>query len=266
MMATLSDTAEPLADAMPGFAFLGAAHIAAVGLSVAVPIVLSIAARRGGERTTTVICILFAVLLFGNEAIHWGYRLVTAGVDEFVRRHLPLHVCGIAVLALVVLLLLRKRTAFDVVYFWGLAGTANALLTPQLDVGFPAYRFFQYFIAHGGIVAGALFAVWGLRMRPTFGSLLRAYGLLALLLAVLLAVNPLLGSNYMFLREPPNAASPFFFAPWPYYIPILAAVGFALFCILLVPFEIAKRMGPQSAGAAEPPACGCGRRKPSRSP
>lgn len=229
-------------DVAPCFEQFGAAHVVALALTLATPIVLSIAARRGGERTTNIICAVYATIIFGNQAIHWAYRVATEGHAEFVERHLPLHICGMAAFALVVLLLLRKRIAFDVVYFWGLAGTANALLTPQLEAGFPDYRFFQFFIAHGGIVAGALFAVWGLGMRPTFASLLRAYGLLALLFVLLLAVNPLLDSNYMFLRRPPDAASPFFFAPWPYYIPILAAVGFAFFCLLLAPFEIAKRL------------------------
>ncbi len=233
---------DPLAEAAPAFELFGTAHIAAVAVVLATPVLLGIAVRKGGERTTRVICAVFATTLLCNEAIHWAYRLATEGANEFVQRHLPLHVCGIAVLALVVLLVFRKRTAFEMVYFWGLAGTANALLTPQIEVGFPDYRFFQFFIAHGGIVAGALFAVFGLGMRPTFASLLRAYGLLAALFAVLLAVNPLLGSNYMFLRAPPQAASPFFFAPWPYYIPVLAAVGFGFFCILLAPFEIAKRV------------------------
>lgn len=222
------------------FQVLSAPHIAVLLLVLFVPLVLSLAARRGGEGTTTVICIAFAAVVFVNEAAHWIYRLTDVGVEEFVRRHLPLHVCGIAVLALVVTLVWRNRYTFEIVYFWGLAGTLNALATPQLEVGFPDYRFFQYFIAHGGIVAGALFAVWGLGMRPTFASVGRAFGLLVLLTVALLVVNPLLGSNYMFLQAPPVSASPFFFAPWPYYIPILAGVGLLFFCVLLVPFEIAQ--------------------------
>lgn len=231
------------------FQLFGTPHLVALGLVLVVPILLSVAARRGGERTTTVICITFAVLVFANDAGHWIYRLATAGVDEFVVRHMPLHICGIAVMALAVTLIFRNRYTFEVVYFWGLAGTVNALLTPQLEVGFPEYRFFQYCIAHGGIIAGALFAVWGLRMRPTFGSLLRAFVLLLLWTVVLLIVNPLLGSNYMFLQAPPVSASPFFFAPWPYYIPILAVVAFVFFCLLLAPFEIAKRWRALSAGS-----------------
>ena len=223
------------------FELLNVPHVAAICLVILVPVLLSVLVRRSGEGTAKVVCIGYAVVLLGNESIHWIYRLVTVGVEEFVRLHLPLHVCGITVVALAMTLVSRHRRAFEMAYFWGLAGAANAVLTPQLEVGFPDYRFFQYFIAHGGIVAGALFAVWGLKMRPTFRSLLRAYGLLLVLVAILLVVNPLLGSNYMFLRAPPVTASPFFFAPWPYYIPILAGLAFVFFCALLAPFEIVKR-------------------------
>ena len=223
------------------FQTLSTPHIVVLGLVVIVPVVLSVASRRGGERTTTAICITFATVMFVNAAVHWVYRIAEVGVAEFVRLHLPLHICGIAALALVVTLIFRNRYTFEIVYFWGLAGTLNALATPQLEVDFPHYRFFQFFIAHGGIVAGALFAVWGLRMRPTFASLGRAYGWLFLLTCALLVVNPLLDSNYMFLREPPVSASPFFFAPWPYYIPVLGGVGLVFFCLLLAPFEIAAR-------------------------
>ena len=217
----------------------GTAHIVVIGLVIATPTALSVLARRCSACVTRAICLAFAIVLVGNAAVHWVHRLATVGVDEFVTRHLPLHICGITVFVLAAALAFRNERAYEVAFFWGLAGTLNALLTPQLEVGFPEYLFFHFFIGHGGIVAGVLFATWGLRMRPTFASLLRAYGWLAALFAVLLVVNPLLGSNYMFLKEPPQSASPFFFAPWPYYIPVLAVVGFVFFCALLAPFKVA---------------------------
>ena len=235
----------------PAFALWGPAHLTVVVLVVAAPIILSAIVRRCSACAATAICIAFAIVLVGNMAGHWAYRLATVGFDVFVTTHLPLHICGITVLVLAAALAFRNERAFEVAYFWGLAGTANAVLTPQLEFGWPHYLFFQFFIAHGGIVAGVLFAAWGLRMRPTFASLLRAYAWLAALLVVLLIVNPLLGSNYMFLREPPRSASPFFFAPWPYYIPILAAVGFVFFCALLAPFKIADWIRAQRAASDE---------------
>lgn len=111
----------------------------------------------------------------------------------------------------------------------------------------PEYRFFQYFIGHGGIVAGALFATWGLGMRPTAMSVVRASVLLHVLCIVAFGVNVALGSNYMFLMEPPVPQSPFFFAPWPWYIPILDAFALFLF-VLLLPFLIPELLRRSSAG------------------
>ena len=227
------------APADSAFVLWGGAHLAAIVLTITTPVVLSVLARRCSAGVTKAICLGFAAMLVGNAVVHWVYQVATVGVVEFIMQHMPLHICGITVFVLAWALVLRSQRAYEVAFFWGLAGTANALLTPQLEVGFPAYRFFHFFIGHGGIVAGVLFLTWGLRMRPTFASLLRAYGWLAVLFAVLLVVNSLLGSNYMFLRAPPRSASPFFFAPWPYYIPVLAAVGFVFFCVLLAPFKVA---------------------------
>ncbi|MYD59632.1 MAG: TIGR02206 family membrane protein, partial [Gemmatimonadetes bacterium] len=129
--------------------------------------------------------------------------------------------------------------AYEIVYFWGLVGATNAVVTPQLEFGYPQYRFFQYFIAHGGIVAAALFATWGLGMRPTGRSVLRVFVLLNLLAIVLIGVNLMLESNYMFLCQPPTTKSPFFFLPWPWYLLFLDGVALVLFYVLFILF--AKR-------------------------
>ena len=233
---------------MSQFEFLGPAHIVALSLTLLLPIVLSVIARRY-HHTAAPISIAFAAVLLVNEVAHWIWRLATSSVEDFLRLNLPLHVCGVAVFAVMVALVFRKRIAYEIAWFWGLAGTANALITPQLEVGFPEYRFFQYFITHGGIVAGALFATWGLGMRPTGVSVFRAFVLLHVLCVVAFSVNLALGSNYMFLMAPPVTQSPFFFAPWPWYIPILDAFALVLFGLLLLPFLIRK---PQQEAAAPP--------------
>jgi len=208
-----------------------------MGLTLALPVLLSVIVRRY-KRTTRAICFTFAGVLLLNEVAHWIWRLATSTVEEFLRLNLPLHVCGIAVFAVMVALVFRNRIAYEIAWFWGIAGTTNAIITPQLEVGFPDYRFFQYFIVHGGIVAGALFATWGLGMRPTAMSVVRAFVLLHVLCIIAFGVNLALGSNYMFLMEPPVTQSPFFFAPWPWYIPILDAFALLLFVLLLLPFAI----------------------------
>ena len=224
------------------FEFLGLPHLAAMGVTLALPILLTLAVKRlNSAKATQAICGAFAGVLLLNEILPWSHRLAMVGVHEFARWYLPLHVCGITVFAVAAALIFRCQTAYEIAYFWGLVGATNAVVTPQLWTGYPAYRFFQYFIAHGGIVAGALFATWGLGMRPTAKSVLRVFALLNLLAIVAFGVNWALGSNYMFLSRPPVTQSPFFFAPWPWYIPILDGVALVLFYVLLIPFKIGRR-------------------------
>ena len=225
------------------FEFLGFPHLAAMGVTLALPILLTIVVKRlNSAKATQAVCGAFAGVLLLNEILPWSHRLAMVGAHEFARWYLPLHVCGITVFAVAAALVFRRRTAYEIAYFWGLVGATNAVVTPQLEAGYPAYRFFQYFIAHGGIVAGALFATWGLGMRPTAKSVLRVFVLLNLLAIVAFGVNWALGSNYMFLSRPPITQSPFFFAPWPWYIPILDGVALVLFYALLIPFKIGRRV------------------------
>ncbi len=229
------------------FEFFGFAHIAAMGVILAVPIVLTLVVKwLDSAKAIQAICYGFAGVIAVNEVLNWSHRIATVGVHEFVREYMPLHVCGITVFAVVVMLVFRRQTAYEIAYFWGLVGATNAVVTPQLEFGFPQYRFFQYFIAHGGIVAAALFATWGLGMRPTARSVLRVFVLLNVLAVVLIGVNLMLGSNYMFLCQPPITKSPFFFLPWPWYLLFLDSMALVLFYVLFIPFSRRKSYASNS--------------------
>ena len=72
-------------------------------------------------------------------------------------------------------------------------------------------------------------------------ELFRAFVYLQLFAAGVAVVNVLLESNYMYLSEPPaDTVSPFFFAPWPWYLPFLDAIGLAMFFAVLSPFLAAR--------------------------
>ena len=222
------------------FQFLGVPHIVALALTITLPIALSVLVRHADSSVlTNAVCYLLAGILIINEIGGWIYRAATVqSFSVFVQSYLPLHICGVALFVVVFALLGRNQILYEIGYFWGIVGTLNAVITPQLGVGFPHYRFFQYFIVHGGIVVSVLFATWGLRMRPTFKGLLRSFLLANFYMVVIAGVNLLLKSNYMFICEPPYTKSPFFFAPWPWYIPILDGVALILFFLVYSPFLI----------------------------
>ncbi len=225
-----------------GFQTFGPPHLIAMALTLALPILLTLFVKGPRSRTAAVVGVVLAGVLLGNELIHWGVRIAGFGPGRFFRSFLPLHVCGIAIFATSLTLLFRNQKAYEIAYFWGLAGASNAVITPGgLEVDFPHYRFFQYFVAHSGIVAGVLYATWCLKMRPTLGGLFRAFVWLHVLAAIVAAINFLGGSNYMYLCAPPWATvSPFFFAPWPWYLVFLDLIGLAMFFLVYSPFPIAR--------------------------
>lgn len=229
----------------PEFQFLGIHHIIVLILTVVIPLGLSALVRGvdSPKLTRSVRCLLGAILL-GNEFGHWGYLLISGESHRFLQRFLPLHICGLSTFATTAALLFRTQILYEFAYFWGLVGSFSAILTPALEVGFPNYRAFQYFVGHGGIVIGVLFITLGMQMRPSLKSLFRAFLVINLLAVIIGGFNQLVSANYMFLCEPPKTKFPVFnpesalFVPWPWYIPILDGVALVLFFAVYSPYLV----------------------------
>jgi hypothetical integral membrane protein (TIGR02206 family) len=130
----------------------------------------------------------------------------------------------------------------ELTWFWGLAGTLQAVVTPDLDVGFPHLVFFQYVVGHLGIVVAAVFLVVGLRLTPRVGAVRRTFTVTAAYTAGVGLVDAATGANYMFLRQPPpNWTVLRLLGPWPWYIPGAAGVALVLLVVLDAPFRRARR-------------------------
>ncbi len=136
----------------------------------------------------------------------------------------------------------RAPLLVEVTYFWGLAGTLQGVLTPDLDVGFPHLVFFQYVVGHTGIVLAALFLVVGMGIEPRRGSVLRVWTITVAYSGVVGLVDAVTGANYMFLRRPPGEWTLLrLLGPWPWYLLSAAGVALALFGALYAPFWWARR-------------------------
>jgi hypothetical integral membrane protein (TIGR02206 family) len=209
---------------------------------------LVIATRRRPGAWTVTAGRLLAILILANEAGWWvwlGFQHTWS-----FSYALPLHLCDVAALVSAAALWTRRPLLVELTYFWGLAGTSNSLITPDVAGNFPSYLFLQFYIAHGTIVAAALFLVIGLQITPRRGAVARIIALTLGLAVVDSVVNLWTGGNYMFLRHAPGVHSLLdLMGPWPWYVVGAAGLGLALFAALDLPFAIGRR---QTASAGRP--------------
>jgi hypothetical integral membrane protein (TIGR02206 family) len=219
---------------------LSVEHLLTVAVIAAVITALVVAARLRPGPWTVVACRILAVVILGNEAAWWIW--LGAHGTWSASYALPFQLCDVAGVVAAAALWTRRPLLVELTYFWGLAGTANGLITPDVSDHFPTFGFMQYFIAHGTIVAAALLLVVGLRLAPRPGAVLRVFGLTFALMVLDAAVNLVTGGNYMYLRYTPGAHSLLdVLGPWPWYIAGAAGLALAIFFVLDLPFIAARR-------------------------
>jgi hypothetical integral membrane protein (TIGR02206 family) len=155
---------------------------------------------------------------------------------------LPLHLCDLAAFVTVAALFTLNTRLYEPAYYWAMAGTIQALLTPDLGAGFPGMGFWLFFVPHGLVITCIFFATGTLGLRPRPGSIGRVTVLTLASCVPAGVANWLWGTNYMYLREKPGAASLMdFMGPWPWYILTLVPVGLAFMALWYLPFWMSDR-------------------------
>src|SRR5690625_2357332 len=150
---------------------------------------------------------------------------------------LPLELCSIASIASGIMLLTKNKHLFEIFYFIGIGGATQAILTPDLNFGFPQYRFLQFFLDHMLLVLAPLIMIWLYRFTITRKSLTISFITLNVIAGIVFVINLLLSANYMFLRQKPSGPSLLdFLGPYPYYIFSLEIVVLIIFIMLYLPF------------------------------
>ncbi len=235
-------------DAAVRFAPFGAAHLASLLLIAAVVLAVYLLRRKLALRPAPGRFILAALLAACEILLNVWY---VRGDVYSPSSTLPLELCSISLYLSVLMLLLRSRFLFGIVYFTGIGGALQALATPVLAYAFPHFRFLEFFIAHGLLIVSALYMVWAEGFRPTLRSVFTAWAAVNVIAVFVYAVDRLTGANYMFLaRKPPSSSLLDVLGPYPWYILSLELVALLLFFLLYLPFARFSRAEDQRQPAA----------------
>lgn len=210
---------------------------------------LLILGKLGGKlrKTATGLLVFFNLAAYPLNLLAWNSAEYGADLDNA----LPLHLCDVAAFIAGFALLFRRPLLMALTYYWGLAATLQALLTPAITVGFPAWPFITFFLQHFAIVAAAVYMpiVEGWQPeKPFFKSPFTAYLCALAYLLTAMAANALMKTNFGFTMHPPENPSLIdHLGPWPWYLLSFNILCFAIFCVLTIPFLFLRSGGPEKA-------------------
>ena len=219
-----------------------APHLAALAVLVVASVLSVWAARR---RDTTRYSRLLALLVLAA----WIGEYVADAINGiYTAKHtLPLQLTDAISVTAVIALWTRKQLAVELLYFWSLGASLQALITPDLGQSFPSIYYFTYFVYHVGALAAALMLVFGLRIYPRRKAALKAFAATLLWAAVAGIADAITGGNYMYLRAKPIHNSLLnLMGPWPWYIATTAALALAMLLVLQVIADQVRRLDGQA--------------------
>ena len=190
--------------------------------------------------------ILAFALIISEMSYYW--RLV--GVPSLGPNpvdHLPITVCGWAVVFCSYMVIGKNQTLFDISYFWLLCGSIFALITPTVITytGPTRFRYYQFWLEHTLGYVAIFYMIFVHGMRPTVKSAVKSYISLAVLAVIAYYSNQLIGSgaNYLFMARPEDTPSILDILPpnFALRLLIMAAAITALYVLAYLPWYLRDR-------------------------
>jgi hypothetical integral membrane protein (TIGR02206 family) len=214
-------------------------HVGMLFLLAAIATVLIRKGMHADDEHRVSLAIKIAGVVFSFEIIE-ALVLGVQGQYDY-RTDLPLFLCDLSAVMLPFVVYRKNRKWIGILYFWSMAGTLQALITPDLEQGFPSFEFFRYFAMHGGIVIAILYIIIVFKIRIHWKDLVQAVLYAQVYLVCIHIINQVIQTNYGYtIQKPPGPTILDYFGAWPWYILWGEVLMLVLFLLLLLPFILFK--------------------------
>ena len=215
-------------------------HFVTLAIGFVVILGLIIFAKRSEkkQRIATAIIAFLCLASYPFALFAWS------GHPQALDNVLPFHLCDLAAIVAGFALFTRRPLLLTLTYFWGVAATTQALLTPAISIGPPELPFIHFFVQHFAIVAAAIYIPIVLKWRPEmpwWKSPLKVFAISIAYQGIALLINVMLKTNFAFASRPPDNPSLIdHLGPWPVYLFAMQGIALALYLLLALPFRREK--------------------------
>ena len=171
--------------------------------------------------------------------------------------HLPITVCGWAVVFASYMVIGKSQTLFDICYFWTFAGSIFALITPTVITytGPTRFRYYQFWAEHLLGYIAIFYMIFVHNMRPNKKSFVKAYVALLILAVIAYFANQIIGpgANYLFMARPEDTPSVLDILPPNFALRIFVMIAAVtiLFVLAYVPWYLKDKKAEKQAENAE---------------
>ena len=183
----------------------------------------------------------FIGLIVVSNYFIWLTLEIIAGTFD-IKIHLPFQLCRVANILIPLIMISKSDRIYQIVYFWGMSGVFQGLITPDITNDFPHFHFIRFWVGHNGMIIALVYATVVYEMRPKVESIKSAFIAANLFLLVSLSVNFVLDANYFWIcGKPPMPSLLDYLGPWPWYIMAVEFVALLHFLVAYLPFYILSR-------------------------
>lgn len=213
------------------FKVFGNSHLAVLGLLIAGIIIIwywlprQTIVMHKSFRLMLIVGLILQLLAFNSWHLYFGTFDAT--------RFLPFHLCTISVYLIIFALVTNNNFVNKLVLFWSPVSAFVAIALPDMSASenFPSFRFIEFFGSHLLIIWACVYILRIVKPQIAFRDCVISFACLIGTLPVVLVINLLLKSNYMYLMSRPAGGQMDFLPGEPWHVAgliIIFAVVFVL--------------------------------------
>lgn len=160
----------------------------------------------------------FAIILIITTLLEHSRNVINGYWS--ISENLPLHLCGMSgLIACFILFIKKKNVLFEFLFYAGIIGGIQAILTPQINnFDESNFEYIDYYFSHAAIIIVPIYMYKYLNYKLSRYSWIKVLLPLNILLALIMPLNFQINSNYMYLAYPPGVDNPLIIGDWPFYI------------------------------------------------